>query len=231
MLIEQMRDPETDSYTYILSDRQSKEALIIDPVITQFDRYVSYIENNSLTLLYSVETHVHADHVTAASAVKEAFGAQLVIGRHAPVTGADVMLKDGDTLCFGVHILIAIETPGHTADSCCYMIENKEKTIVFTGDTLLIGSTGRTDFQNGDPKAQYHSLTEKLLVLPDDTIVYPGHDYNGQVSSTIGAEKAHNPRLQVSNVQDYVALMNGLNLPNPKNIDVAVPSNMRCGQL
>ncbi|WP_262695503.1 MBL fold metallo-hydrolase [Kordiimonas aquimaris] len=230
MLIQQVRDPETDSYTYIVADLEAQEALIIDPVITQYDQYVSFLDSHDLALLYSIETHVHADHVTAASALKKRFGAQLAIGQHAPVTCADIMLKDGDSLHFGAQRLKTIETPGHTAESCCYMIENKDKTMVFTGDTLLIGGTGRTDFQNGDPEAQYYSLTKKLLVLPDDTIVYPGHDYKGRTSSTIGAEKIHNPRLQVSNVQDYVALMNGLNLPNPKNLDVAVPSNLRCGQ-
>ena len=229
MLFRQMFDAETATYTYLLADEDSGDALLIDPVVTQFDKYQQLLEELGLTLLYAVDTHVHADHVTALGRLKAELGAQTVMGAETKAEGVDVRLEDEALLPLGNLMLRAIATPGHTDDSYCFCLENDENRMVFTGDTLLIRGTGRTDFQNGDAATQYDSLVNRLLSLPDDTLVYPGHDYKGWSVSSIGEEKAHNPRLQVTGVEEYTHLMNGLNLPEPKQMHVAVPANLRCG--
>lgn len=229
MLFRQMFDAETATYTYLVADEQSGEALLIDPVFTQCAKYQQLLEELDLTLLYAVDTHVHADHVTASGRLKAELEARTVMGAETQAEGVDIRLEDEDCLPLGNLTLRAIATPGHTDDSYCFYLEDGECRMVFTGDTLLIRGTGRTDFQNGDAAVQYDSLMNRLLSLPDDTLVYPGHDYKGWCVSSIGEEKAHNPRLQVTGVKEYTDLMNGLNLPEPKQMHVAVPANLRCG--
>jgi len=225
MIFRQLFEKETSTYTYLLAQESSRQALIIDPVKTEIDKYLQLIKELNLTLKYAMDTHVHADHVTALGLLRDKIGCQTIMGDHSQVACVSKKVKDDEIIdCDGLKIK-AIYTPGHTDDSYSYVMDDR----VFTGDALLIRGTGRTDFQNGDPKAAYHSLFDKLLKLPDDTLVYPAHDYKGWTVSTIGEEKAFNPRLQVKNEQEYVEIMNNLHLPNPKMMDVAVSSNLTCG--
>jgi len=224
MILRQLFDQESSTYTYLLADEQTLEAVLIDPVREQLERDLTLIRELGLTLRYVLETHVHADHVTAAGLLRARTGARTVAGR-AGAPCADVHLSDGDVIQLGELSLRALETPGHTDDSLSVVAES----MVFTGDTLFVRGTGRADFQNGDPEQLYSSITRKLFTLPDDTVVYPGHDYRGHRSSTIGEEKRHNPRLAGRSREEFVAIMRGLNLPAPKKLAEAVPENRRCG--
>jgi len=229
MLLRQLFDHETWTYTYLIADEVTKEAALIDPVVGQMSLYTQLLRELGLTLKYGIDTHVHADHVTALGALRETLGARTIHGAGSQASCVDRFVSNGDVISVGGYQLQAIATPGHTDDSYSFLLEADGKSMVFTGDTLLIRGTGRTDFQNGDAGMQYESLTEKLLTLPDDTIVYPGHDYRGMTKSCIGEEKRFNPRLQVSNKAEYVALMGQLKLADPKFMDVAVPANLECG--
>ena len=226
MIFRQLFDHESSTYTYVLADRKGGEALLIDPVLEQTDKYVRLVEELGLRLVMAVDTHIHADHVTALGALRDHTGCATAMGEQTKAECVSVRLRDGERVRIDDLALEVLYTPGHTDDSYSLLLPDR----VFTGDTLLIRGTGRTDFQNGDPAAQYDSLFGRLLRLPDDTFVYPAHDYNGMTVSTIGEEKAHNPRLQVRGKQEYVELMNGLVLSSPRLMDVAVPANRACGR-
>lgn len=227
MLFHQLFDAESSTYTYLLADPVSKEAIIIDPVIDQMERDLKLITELELKLKFICDTHVHADHITAADALRERTGAKTCISTHAHLKCADVSLKEGDHVKFGPYELKVFETPGHTPCSLSYALSDR----VFTGDTLLIRGCGRTDFQNGSSEMLYQSVREKLFQLPEDTIVYPAHDYKGHTSSTIGEERRLNPRLKDGmTVLDFANIMKNLGLPAPKKINEAVPANLSCGK-
>jgi sulfur dioxygenase len=225
MIFRQLFDSTSSTYTYLLASRHGGEALIIDPVLERVDRYIQLLKELDLRLVKAIDTHLHADHITGLEALRERTRCITVMGEQTKADVVSIRVGDGDRVGIEGLSLEALYTPGHTDDSYSYIMADR----VFTGDTLLIRGTGRTDFQNGDPRAQYDSLFGRLLKLPDETMVYPAHDYKGDTVSTIGEEKAFNPRLQVKSVDDYVDLMSNLHLPNPKMMDVAVPANMRIG--
>lgn len=225
MIFRQLFDRESSTYTYLLAERAGGEALLIDPVLEGTDKYVRLIDELDLRLVLAVDTHIHADHVTALGALRERTDCASAMGEMTEAECVSVQFKEGEKLRVDNLNLEILYTPGHTDDSYSFVLPDR----VFTGDTLLIRGTGRTDFQNGDPAAQYDSLFGKLLRLPEKTLVFPAHDYNGMTASTIGEEKRHNPRLQVADKQAYVDLMNGLQLDNPRLMDVAVPANRGCG--
>jgi sulfur dioxygenase len=225
MIFRQLFDGASGTYTYLLASRRGGEALIVDPVLEKVDRYLKLIEELDLRLVKAVDTHLHADHVTGLGALRDRTHCVTAMGEQSNVDVVSMRLSDGDKLQVEGLALDVVYTPGHTDDSYSFVMGDR----VFTGDTLLIRGTGRTDFQNGDARAQYDSLFGRLLKLPDDTMVFPGHDYKGDTVSTIGEEKRCNPRLQVKSVDEYAALMANLNLPNPKMMDVAVPANQRQG--
>ncbi|MDF2445665.1 MAG: Zn-dependent hydrolase [Moraxellaceae bacterium] len=230
MLFRQLYDQASSTYTYLLADKTSREAVLIDPVREQMPAYLQLLQELGLRLIAALDTHVHADHITALGALRDATGCITWMGREAQAGCVSARFTDGAEVTFGAHRLQVIYTPGHTDDSYSFYLEADGRRQVFTGDTLLIRGTGRTDFQNGSAHAQYRSLFERLLTLPDDTLVYPGHDYKGWTVSTIGEERACNPRLQVADEAAYVELMANLKLPNPRLMDVAVPANRACGQ-
>src|SRR4029079_17391213 len=225
MIFRQLFDQTSGTYSYLLASRRGGEALIIDPVLEKVDRYLQLVRELDLRLVKAVDTHLHADHITGLGALRDRTQCITVMGEHSQVDVVSMRIAEGDKLTIEGVALDVLYTPGHTDD--CYSFLMRDR--VFTGDTLLIRATGRTAFQTGDPRAQYDSIFNKLLRLPDDTLVFPAHDYKGETVSTIGEEKAFNPRLKVTSVDEYVALMNSLNLPNPKMMDVAVPANMRVG--
>jgi sulfur dioxygenase len=225
MIFRQLFDAVSGTYTYLLASRRGGEALIIDPVLEKVDRYIQLVGELELRLVKAVDTHLHADHVTGLGALRDRTYCVTVMGEQSKVDVVSMRVAEGDKLSIEGMALDVLYTPGHTDDSYCFTMADR----VFTGDTLLIRGTGRTDFQNGDPRAQFDSIFNKLLRLPDETMVFPAHDYKGETVSTIGEERAFNPRLQVKSVDQYVALMNSLDLPNPKMMDVAVPANMRVG--
>ncbi|MAZ87752.1 MAG: Zn-dependent hydrolase [Cellvibrionaceae bacterium] len=229
MIFRQLFERESSTYTYLLGDANSGEALIIDPVAGQEPQYLTLLQQLGLKLCLAVDTHVHADHVTALGSLRELTGCESLMGAQSDVPCVSRSFADGECLQVGAIALTAMHTPGHTDDSYCFYWKDEAQGVLFSGDTLLIRGTGRTDFQNGDAIEQYQSL-QTLLALPESTLVYPGHDYKGWSMSTIGEEKRFNPRLQVSNQEEYKALMAGLKLPNPQQMDVAVPANRRCGQ-
>ncbi len=225
MIFRQLFDSVSGTYTYLLASRRGGEALIIDPVLEKVDRYIQLVNELELRLVKAVNTHLHADHITGLGALRDRTHCVTVMGEGSKVDVVSMRLAEGDRLTIEGLALDVLYTPGHTDDSYSFVMRDR----VFTGDTLLIRGTGRTDFQNGDPRAQYDSIFNKLLRLPEETMVFPAHDYKGETVSTIGEEKAFNPRLQVKSVDEYVGVMSSLNLPNPKMMDVAVPANMRIG--
>jgi sulfur dioxygenase len=225
MIFRQLFDSVSGTYTYLLASRRGGEALIVDPVLEKVERYLQLVHELDLKLVKAVDTHLHADHITGLGALRDRTQCITVMGEQSKADVVSMRLAEGDRLTIEGVALAVLYTPGHTDDSYSFLMDDR----VFTGDTLLIRGTGRTDFQNGDPRAQYDSIFNKLLKLPDDTLVFPAHDYKGETVSTIGEEKAFNPRLQVQSIDQYVELMANLNLPNPKLMDVAVPANMRVG--
>ncbi len=225
MIFRQLYHLETGTYTYLLAGRTGGEAMLIDPVLDRADRYMQLLGELDLKLVKVVDTHVHADHITAMGELRDRTKCVTVMGEEAPVDVVSMRVKDGDMVSIEGVQLETIYTPGHTIDSYSFKMADR----VFTGDTLLIRGSGRTDFQSGDSHSAYYSIFTKLLALPDDMLVYPGHDYKGDTVSTIGEEKAYNPRLQVSSADEYATIMDNLNLANPKQMDVAVPANIAMG--
>jgi glyoxylase-like metal-dependent hydrolase (beta-lactamase superfamily II)/rhodanese-related sulfurtransferase len=225
MIFRQLFEPVSCTYSYLIASRRGGEALIIDPVLEKVDRYLQLMCELDLRLVKAVDTHLHADHITGLGALRDRTHCITVMGEQSSVDVVSMRLADGDKLQIEGVSMDVMYTPGHTDDSYSFLMRDR----VFTGDTLMIRGTGRTDFQNGDPRAQYQSLFGRLLRLPDETLVFPAHDYKGDTVSTIAEERAFNPRLQVQSVDEYVELMNGLKLANPKMMDVAVPANMRQG--
>lgn len=225
MIFRQLFEPVSCTYSYLIASRDGGEALIIDPVLDKVDRYLQLLNELDLKLIKAIDTHVHADHISGLGALRDRTRCITVMGENSGVDVVSMRVSDGDRVSIEGLTLEARYTPGHTDDSFSFVMDDR----VFTGDTLLIRGTGRTDFQNGDPVAQYHSLFDVLLKLPDRMLVYPAHDYKGDTVSTIAEERAFNPRLQVKSVDEYVEIMNNLNLPNPKMMDVAVPANLKIG--
>ena len=225
MIFRQLFDQTSSTYSYLLASRKGGEALIIDPVLERVDRYLQLVKELDLKLVKAVDTHIHADHITGLGALRDRTHCITVMGEQARVDVVSMRVTEGDKLTIEGLALDVLYTPGHTDDSYSFLMGDR----VFTGDTLLIRGTGRTDFQNGSARAQYESLFGKILKLPEETLVYPAHDYKGDTVSTIGEERRCNPRLQVTSPDEYVELMSRLKLPNPKMMDVAVPANMRVG--
>ena len=225
MIFRQLFDSVSGTYTYLLASRRGGEALIIDPVIEKVDRYLQLVNELELRLVKAVDTHIHADHVTGLGALRDKTQCITVMGEMANVDVVSMRVAEGDKLKVDGVSLDVLYTPGHTDDSYSFLMGDR----IFTGDTLLIRGTGRTDFQNGDPRAPYDSIFNKILKLPEETLLYPAHDYKGETVSTIGEEKRFNPRLQVKSIDEYVDVMNNLKLPNPKMMDVAVPANRHQG--
>jgi sulfur dioxygenase len=226
MIFRQLFDGNSGTYSYVLASRRGGEAMIIDPVLEKVDRYLKLMQELDLRLVKAVDTHLHADHITGLGALRDRTKCITVMGEQSKVDVVSMRISEGDRLDIEGLSLDVLYTPGHTDDSYSFAMADR----VFTGDTLLIRGTGRTDFQNGDARMQYESL-QRLLRLPDETMIFPGHDYKGDTVSTIAEEKRFNPRLQVSGCDEYAALMANLNLPNPKMMDVAVPANMHQGLL
>ena len=229
MIFRQLFDPVSSTYTYLLADRGSKAAVMIDPVFEQHARDSALIRELGLDLKYTLDTHVHADHVTGAWLMRETFGSQVVISKRAGAEGADLYVDEGDTIRFGRHGIEVRATPGHTSGCVTYVLT--DRTIAFTGDCLLIRGAGRTDFQEGDPSKMFRSIREKIFTLPDDCLLYPAHDYQGRTVTTVAEERAHNPRVGgEANEGDFVGYMKNLGLPHPNKIDVAVPANLKVGR-
>lgn len=223
-MFKQMFDTESSTYTYLLVDENTREAVIIDPVASHIEDYIAMIKQHNLHLKYALETHVHADHITASGKLRERLGAKTGVSELCGAA-ADMQLNDEDVLMIGDQQIQVIATPGHTAGSVSFLCNDR----LFTGDTLLINGCGRTDFQGGSAEMLYNSIVNKLFTLPDETLIYPGHDYNGRRVSSVAQEKAINPRLAGKTRDEFIAIMNNLNLPKPRLIDIAVPANRMCG--
>ena len=225
MIFKQVFDTKTSTYTYLIASAKGREAVIIDPVLENVEDYIGLLKEFDLKLVKVIDTHIHADHVTGASKLKQATNCTTIMGEHTPADTVEIKVKDDEIIDIDNLKIRSMYTPGHTSDSYSFLLDN----FLFTGDTLLINGTGRTDFQNGSSKDAYNSLFNNLLKLPEETLVYPGHDYNGKYSSTIGNEKKFNPRLQVKNVDEYIDIMSKLNLAKPKLIDINVSRNIKLG--
>ena len=226
-MFKQMFDAESSTLTYLIVDDVTREALLIDPVASYVDEYIALIKALNCLLKYSVETHVHADHITASGKLREKLNLQTAVGELCGAATADIQLKEGDVLIVGHQTINVIATPGHTAGSMSFLWQDK----LFTGDALLINGCGRTDFQGGDAGVLFDSISNKIFTLPDETLIYPAHDYNGKRVSCVGQEKAINPRMADKTRDEFIAMMGSLNLPKPKLIDTAVPANRMCGVL
>ena len=225
MLFRQLFDRESCTYTYLLADKRTREGVLIDPVIELNERDTRLINELNINLKYILETHIHADHITGVKKIREMTGASFALSKDSSHSQADILLNNGDLLSFGDHKIEALSTPGHTQTCMTYACEN----MLFTGDTLFIRGCGRTDFQNGNSEGLYNSVHRQIYSRPDDTLIYPGHDYNGQTLSTVGEEKLFNPRLKLTNsAKDFFNIMNNLNLPYPRLMDKAVPQNLSC---
>ena len=223
MIFEQLFDTKSSTYTYIIASGQGREALIIDPVIEKTDEYIQVLKNLELKLVKVIDTHIHADHITGLNELKKRTNCTRIMGEKSKSEVIDLKISDNENIKVENIELKAIYTPGHTDCSYSYLMNDR----VFTGDTLLINGTGRTDFQSGSPYDAYDSLFNKLLKLPEKTLVFPAHDYNGKKNSTIGNERNNNPRLQVNSKEEYAEIMNNLNLPDPKMLNIAVPANLK----
>ena len=223
MIFRQLFDYKSFTYTYLISSGIGREALIIDPVIEHTEEYIKILEKLDLRLVKVIDTHIHADHITGLNELNKRTNCTRIMGENSKSEVIDLKIKDSEKISVEKIELKAIYTPGHTDCSYSYLMNDR----VFTGDTLLINGTGRTDFQNGSSEDAYESLFNRLLKLPEKTLVYPAHDYNGKLYSTIGSEKNNNPRLQVDSIDQYVEIMNNLNLSNPKMMDIAVPANLK----
>jgi len=225
MIFKQVFDIKTSTYTYLIASAKGREAVIIDPVIENVNEYIQLLKELDLKLVKVIDTHIHADHVTGASKLKKATNCATLMGEHTPADSVEIKVKDNEMINIDDLNIRSIYTPGHTSESYSFLLDN----YLFSGDALLINGTGRTDFQNGNSKDSYHSIFDKLLTLPEDTLLYPGHDYNGKTVSTIGKEKKFNPRLQVKNVDEYIEIMSNLNLSKPDMMDSNVSRNIQLG--
>ena len=225
MIFKQVFDEKSSTYTYIIASAKGREAVIIDPVIENVESYISILNELELKLVKVIDTHIHADHVTGASKLKQSTNCSTIMGEHTPADTVDIKLKDDEIIKIDQIEIKAMYTPGHTSDSYSFLMDN----YLFSGDTLLINGTGRTDFQNGNSKDAYNSIFNKLLKLPDETLLYPAHDYKGEKVSTIGKEKKYNPRLQVDSVDEYIEIMNNLDLKKPISIDENISKNLKLG--
>ena len=225
MIFKQIFDTKSSTYTYIIASAKGREAVIIDPVLENVDEYIQLLNELDLKLVKVIDTHIHADHVTGASKLKQATNCTTLMGEHTPADMVEIKVKDNELIKIDGLKIKSLYTPGHTSDSYSFLLDN----YLFSGDTLLINGTGRTDFQNGSSKDAYNSLFNNILKLPEETLVFPGHDYNGKFSSTIGNEKKFNPRLQVKSVDEYVEIMSNLNLSKPEMMDSNVAKNIQLG--
>ncbi len=227
MIFKQVFDQKSSTYTYLIASSKGREALIIDPVLDNVKDYIKLLDELDLKLVKVIDTHIHADHITGASKLKVKTKCVTIMGNHSPADAVEIKVKDNEIIKLDTLEIRALYTPGHTSDSYSFLMNN----FLFSGDTLLINGTGRTDFQNGNAKDAYNSIFYKLLKLPDETILYPGHDYNGEKTSTIKKEKKLNPRLQVDSVDEYIDIMNNLNLKKPDLIDFNIASNLKLGAI
>ena len=225
MIFKQVFDQKSSTYTYLIASAKGREAVIIDPVIENVDSYITLLNELDLKLVKVIDTHIHADHITGASKLKKVTNCSTIMGEHTPADAVEVKVKDEEIIKIDQIEIKAMYTPGHTSDSYSFLMDK----YLFSGDTLLINGTGRTDFQNGSSKDAYNSLFNKLLKLPEDTLLYPGHDYNGKLVSTIGNEIKSNPRLQVNNADEYAEIMSNLNLSKPELMDSNIRSNIKLG--
>jgi len=225
MIFKQIFDTKSSTYTYIIASAKGREALIIDPVLENVENYINLLKDLDLKLVKVIDTHIHADHVTGASKLKQSTNCATIMGEHTPADMVEIKVKDNELINVDDLKIRSIYTPGHTSESYSFLLNN----YLFSGDALLINGTGRTDFQNGSSKDSYHSIFDKLLKLPEDTLLYPGHDYNGKKVSTIGNEKKFNPRLQVKNIDEYIDIMSNLNLSKPEMMDSNVNRNIQLG--
>jgi len=231
MIFRQFFEAESSTYTYLLASGFGREAVIIDPVKSQTATYLQAIHELDLRLVQAIDTHTHADHITALGVLRDSTACATLMGDRCKAACVSRRVSDGEILHVDGVELQAQYTPGHTDDSFSFVLNPKLPRAVFTGDVLLIRGSGRTDFQGGDPAASWSSIVEKLFLLPDETTVCPAHDYKGWSASSIGEEKRHNPRIAGKSKAEYVAIMRGLQLPNPQMMDIAVPANLACGQL
>jgi len=227
MLFHQLFDKNSSTYTYLIASAKGREALIIDPVLENIEQYIKLLNELDLKLVKVIDTHIHADHITAASKLKDATNCTTIMGEHTPSDAVEIKVKDNEIIYVDKLEIKVIYTPGHTKDSYSFLMDD----YLFSGDTLLINGTGRTDFQGGNSEDSYNSIFNRLLKLPEGTLLYPAHDYNGQTVSTIGKEKKFNPRLQVNSVNEYIDIMNNLNLSKPKLMDINVASNIKLGAI
>ena len=225
MIFKQVFDEKSSTYTYLIASSVGREALIIDPVLENVNKYIKLLKDHDLRLVKVIDTHIHADHVTGASKLKDLTKCSTIMGEHTPAEAVEIKVKDEDYIHLDNLRIKAMYTPGHTSDSFSFLMNN----YLFSGDTLLINGTGRTDFQNGNAKDSYDSIFNKLLKLPEETLLYPAHDYKGETVSTIGKEKKQNPRLQVSSVDEYIEIMNNLDLKKPIKIESNVSKNINLG--
>ena len=227
MLFHQLFDKSSSTYTYLIASAKGREALIIDPVLENIDQYIKLLNDLDLKLVKVIDTHIHADHITAASKLKDKTNCTTIMGEHTPSDVVEIKVKDNEIIYVDKLEIKVIYTPGHTKDSYSFLMDD----YLFSGDTLLINGTGRTDFQGGNSEDSYNSIFNRLLKLPEETLLYPAHDYNNQKVSTIGKEKKFNPRLQVNGINEYIDIMNNLNLSKPKLMDINVASNIKLGAI
>ena len=227
MIFKQVFDQKSSTYTYLIASSTGREALIIDPILENVEDYIKLLSELDLRLVKVIDTHIHADHVTGAGKLRDKTKCVTIMGDHTPADAVEIKVKDEEVIKLDELNIRALYTPGHTSDSYSFLMDN----YLFSGDTLLINGTGRTDFQNGNAKDSYDSIFHKLLRLPSETLLYPGHDYNGKMVSSIGKEKKFNPRLQINDVDEYIEIMDNLNLKKPDQIDFNIASNLKLGSI